>query len=115
MEVIILKKYEAIFILNIRKFDDEGESFSKEFGALVAGLGGNMVEAVAMGRNQFTYEIKKNKAGIYFDFVFELAEEKIIEIKNKFRLDERVLRNMIVAYDRPENVVSTLNPVLEQE
>ena len=57
-----------------------------------------------MGRKQFTYEINKRKAGLYFDFVFNIDEEKVIAIKDKFRLDARVLRNLILIYDRPENV-----------
>ncbi len=57
-----------------------------------------------MGRRQFTYEINKRKAGLYFDFLFELAPSKVLAIKEKYKLDERVLRNMIVADERPETV-----------
>ena len=97
-----MKKYEAVFILDIRKTDDEGAAFSKEFGELVAALGGKMESTTPMGRRQFTYEINKRKAGIYFDFVFELETSKVREIKEKYKLDERILRNMILVCDRPE-------------
>jgi small subunit ribosomal protein S6 len=102
LEDNILKKYEAIFILDIRKVEDEGDAFSKEFAAMIKEWGGNMAESIAMGRNQFAREIKKRKAGIYWNFVFEVDADKIIAIKNQYRLDERVLRNMIINYDRPE-------------
>ncbi len=98
-----MKKYEAVFILDIRKTDDEGAAFSAEFAELVGKLGGTMTSTTPMGRRQFTYEIEKRKAGIYFDFVFELSALKVIEIKERYKLDERVLRNMILIYDRPEN------------
>ncbi len=101
-----MKKYEAVFILDIRKADDEGAAFSKEFSELITSLGGNMVETTPMGRRQFTYEINKRKAGIYFDFVFELAAAKVRDIKEKYRLDERILRNMILVYDRPESATA---------
>ena len=97
----IVKKYEAVFILDIRKSDDEGAAFSQEFGKLVESLGGKMESTTAMGRRQFTYEIDKHKAGIYFDFIFEIATEQVKAIKEKFVLDERVLRNMILICDRP--------------
>ena len=76
-----MKKYEAVFILDIRKTDDEGAAFSKEFGELVAALGGKMESTTPMGRRQFTYEINKRK-----------------------ELDERILRNMILVCDRPAAV-----------
>ncbi len=97
-----MKKYEAIFILDIRKVEDEGESFGKELAALIEEQGGTVEKATALGRNQFAYEIKKRKAGIYWNFIFSIDADKITAVKNKFRLDERVLRNMIINYDRPE-------------
>ncbi len=104
-----MKKYEAIFILDIRRVEDEGAAFTNEFSELIENtLGGKMVSSQPMGRIQFSYEIKKRKAGIYFDYVFELEEAKVLDIKDKFQLDERVLRNMIIAYDRPENVKGKL-------
>ena len=62
-----------------------------------------MEAAVPMGRKQFTYEINKRRAGLYFDFVFTLDAAKVREIKDKYKLDARVLRNLILIYDRPEN------------
>ena len=101
-----MKKYEAVFIQDIRRADDEGAAFCKEFSEFLKTLGGSDVEITPMGRKQFTYPINKRRAGLYFDFVFEVAPEKILAIKDKYRLDERVLRNMILIYDRPENVVA---------
>ncbi|MDR0932541.1 MAG: 30S ribosomal protein S6 [Victivallales bacterium] len=97
-----MKKYEAVFILDIRKTDDEGAAFTKEFAELISSLGGKVESSTPMGRRQFTYEIKKRKAGIYFDFIFELDAEKVIDIKEKYKLDDRILRNMILLFDRPE-------------
>ena len=98
-----MKKYEAVFILDIRKADDEGVAFRNELTQLIESLGGKVEAAVAMGRKQFTYEINKRRAGLYFDFIFELATDKVREIKEKYKLDARVLRNLILIYDRPEN------------
>ena len=98
-----MKKYEAVVILDIRKADDEGASFCKELSEFIESLGGKMESASPMGRKQFTYEINKRRAGLYFDFVFTLGADKVREIKEKYKLDARVLRNLILIYDRPEN------------
>lgn len=99
-----MKKYEAVFILDIRKTDDEGEGFSRSFGALIESLGGKMLSTVPMGRKQFSYDIKKRKAGVYWNFFFELDPDKILAIKEKYHLDETVLRNLIIVSERPENL-----------
>ena len=98
-----MKKYEAVFILNIRKTDDDGKSFTEEFTSLVEGFGGKMQSVFNMNRRPFTYEIKKQRAGLYIDFIFDLEEDKVIAIKDKYKLDARVLRNMIIICDRPED------------
>ena len=97
-----MKKYEAVFILDIRKVDDEGEGFSKELSELFKQWGGEMVESVSMGRKQFAREIGKRKAGIYWDYIFSLATDKTDDIRKKYMLDERVVRSLVLQYDRPE-------------
>ena len=96
-----MKKYEAIFIMDIRKVDDEGAGVSSEIASLIEKWGGEMIKSESMGRRQFAYEIKKRKGGIYWNYVFTAGPEKVKELKENFRLDERVLRNMIINFDRP--------------
>lgn len=102
-----MKKYEAVFILDIRRTDDEGTAFCKEFAELINSMGGVLESTNAMGRRHFTYEINKRKAGIYFDFIFELDTDKVKLIKEKYKLDDRILRNLIVIYDRPASAGNT--------
>ena len=103
-----LKKYEAVFILDIRKVEDEGKAFSEEFAKMIQSWGGNVTESVNMGRKQFAREINKRKAGIYWNYIFELDPAKEKDIREQYRLDERVVREMVIVFDRPENVRSTL-------
>ena len=99
-----MKKYEAIFILDIRKVDDEGKGFSEEFGKNLESWGGKLVEANPMGRKQFAREINKRKAGIYSDYLFELDPLKVAQLRTQYKLDERLIRLMIVNFERPEGV-----------
>ena len=78
-----LKKYEAVFILDMRKVEDEGKAFSEEFAKNIQGWGGNVVESIAMGRKQFAREIEKRKAGIYWNYIIELDPLKVKEIREK--------------------------------
>ena len=105
---MVLKKYEAVFILDMRKVEDEGKAFSEEFAQMIQSWGGSVSESVAMGRKQFAREIRKRKAGIYWNYIFELDPAKCKDIREKYRLDERVIRELIISYERPEQVRSTL-------
>jgi ribosomal protein S6 len=55
-----------------------------------------------MGRKQFAREIKKKKTGIYLDIIHEMDADKVIELREKYRLNESVLRMQVYNYDRPE-------------
>ena len=108
-----MKKYEAVFILDIRKVEDEGKAFTEEFGKNLESWGGKLMEANPMGRKQFAREINKRKAGIYSDYVFELDPLKVIRIRNQYRLDERLIRLLIVNFERPEGVPAISGATLE--
>lgn len=99
-----MKKYESVFILEIRKMEDEGKAFAEEFGKYVESIGGVMEEPKFLGRKQFAREIKKRKAGIYWHFVFTCSPAGANGIKDKYRLDERILRLMVANYERPEKI-----------
>ena len=86
-----MKKYEAVFILDEHLVEDQGKLFSEEFSNLVKKLGGTPEASLSMGRRQFTYEIRKRKTGIYWDFVFDLPQKGVAEILREYRLDERIL------------------------
>ncbi len=96
-----MKKYEAVFILNTRKNTDDGKTFMAELEELIKSQGGEMLEVVAMGRKQFAREITKIKAGMYWNFSFNINPDSVESIRDKYRLDERVIRMLIMNYDRP--------------
>jgi small subunit ribosomal protein S6 len=103
-----LKKYEAVYIIDTRKVEDDGKALATELVSLIEELGGEVIENVFMGRKQFAREIEKRKAGAYYNFVFTAEPASIKTITDKYSLDERVIREMIINYDRPEVVKSKL-------
>ena len=110
-----MKKYETVFILDERKVQDEGKSFAEEFSAVISGAGGEMVSVTPIGRKQFAREIRKRKAGIYYDFVFSVKETFAKDLPSKYKLDERILRMQVFVYDRPENQIKASEAILQKE
>ncbi|UDQ99222.1 30S ribosomal protein S6 [Lentisphaerota bacterium WC36G] len=100
-----MKKYESVFILDVRLVDDEGKAFTKELTELLEGWGGSVEESTVMGRKQFAREINKRKAGLYLNFIFTLDADKVKDISTQFKHDERVLRDMTIVFDRPDDMI----------
>jgi small subunit ribosomal protein S6 len=107
-----LKKYESIFILDERQVEDQGKMFSEEMAELIKSLGGSLEETIPMGRRQFARKIGKKKSGIYYDFVFSMEEDKVASVKDKYRLDPRVLRMQNFIYDERVKTAASVSKKL---
>lgn len=110
-----MKKYETVIILDDRKVQDEGKAFAEGFASAVSGAKGEMVSVNLLGRKPFAREIKKHKSGIYLDFVFSAKESFAVDLPEKYKLDERILRLQVFAYDRPENQVKLNQEILKRD
>lgn len=96
-----MRKYEAVFILNEKKVEGGSEAFADQVENLIKELGGNVSEKDNMGRRQFARPIGKQKAGFYWDFVFHLEAAKVEKLKDKYRLNEGVLRLAVFNFEEP--------------
>ncbi len=96
-----MKKYEAIVILDPQRVDDHGEAFMNDVEAVVTELGGKVVSNEKMGRKQFAAPIRKKTAGLYWDLVFEAETDSISKLKDRYRLNNTVLRLEVFVYDKP--------------
>lgn len=110
----MLKKYEAVFVLNERKSDDGGASFASEVEEKVKELGGNVVKADSIGRRQLAHPLRRQTAAHFWDFVIELAPDKVKALKDEFRRHAMVLRSLMFLYDRPPPKAKEEAPVEEE-
>lgn len=98
-----MKKYETIVILDEKALKDDGGAFLAEFEKVVTrDCGGKIVESQILGKKQFAREIKKRRTGVYLDVVHEMEPDQVVPLRNKFKLDETVLRIQTYSYDKPE-------------
>ena len=73
----MIKKYECIFILDSRNFEDNGKGFVDELGPVVTELGGEVLDTQDMGHRQFAHQIKKSTSGLYWVVIINLKKSKI--------------------------------------
>ena len=107
-----MKKYEAVFILNDRKFDDGGEAFSEKIIEVLKQCGAEGITKASMGRRLFARPIGKRTHGLYWNLHFTMSPDQVENFQDKYRLEERVLRQVVYLDTKPEGEIRTLN--LEQ-
>ena len=96
-----MKKYEIIVILDPQKVDDGGEAFVKQFETAVGELGGQSVSTEKLGRKQLAAPIHKRTTGFYWSLVVTLPPAKVAAIKERYHLDQNILRLRLFLYDKP--------------
>ena len=94
-----MNKYEVMFIV---KPDLEEATIKKEAESLKKVLTdkkSKITEEKAMGQKELAYEIKKYKNGYYFLYVVEANNEAISEFDRLARINENILRHLIIRID----------------
>ena len=94
-----MKKYEVVMILDPRAVEGNGDAFSEAFQASMKELGGNVTRVKFFEQRTFAYPIKKRKSGIYWDYVVEAEGTFVAALKDKYRLNQSVLRLVVFEYE----------------
>ena len=83
--------------------EDERKKLVEEIKGEIEKAKGKVLEVDEWGKKELAYPIrkagKKSKEGIYFLFNLELSERFPVEIGKKLRLNEKVLRYLLVRID----------------
>ena len=93
-----MKKYEVVIILDPRAVEGNGDAFSDAFQASMKEMGGNVTRVKFFEQRTFAYPIKKRKTGIYWDYVVEAEGTFVAALKDKYRLNQSVLRLVVFDY-----------------
>ncbi len=90
-----MNKYESVIILSANASEEAMAAFGEKMKELIS-ANGELTNVEEWGKKTFAYEIKKEKEGFYTLFTFETKPEFIAELDRVLRLDEIVLKHMIV-------------------
>lgn len=98
-----MNTYETVFILDNRKVDDRGEGFSRGVRQHIESLGGSVDHVESLGRKTFARPIGRHRAGVYWDFIMQLDPARVDGFRERYRLDNTVLRLEMFRYEEPES------------
>ena len=91
-----MKKYEAIIILNPNLSSKVGE-FTKKFEKTLADNSFSVKKCEDIGRRQLSYSINNHNKGHYLIFNIEGNATNLIDIENKIKYNESIIRHLFIS------------------
>ena len=94
-----MNKYEVMFIVRPDMEEAEIKKTADNMKKVLTDGKAKVVEEKAMGQKELAYEIKKVNTGFYYLFVVEATKEAVAEFDRVARINENLLRHLIVKVD----------------
>ncbi len=102
-----MKKYEAVIILN-PNLSSKVDSFIKDFEKLLKASTFNIKKIEDIGRRQLSYSINNHNKGHYLIFNIEGIAENLIDIENKIKYNESIIRHLFISVKKHDGEDSQL-------
>lgn len=81
----------------------------------ITNLKGKIIKTEKLGRKRLAFDVKKFRDGFYSSTYFELDSQKVKALKRNLKLNENVIREMIINVEKPEFLQSTTPTTTQQE
>ena len=91
-----MNKYGIMFVVRPDMEEAEIKNTAEEMKKVLTDGKANMLEEKAMGQRELAYEINKFTTGYYFLYVVEANAETVKEFDRIVRINESLLRHLIV-------------------
>ena len=91
-----MNKYEIMFIVKPDMEEAEIKNTAETMKKVLTDAKAKIVEEKAMGQKELAYEIKKYTTGYYYLLVVEASKEAEQEFNRVARINENLLRHLIV-------------------
>lgn len=93
-----MKKYECLYVIDAALEGDVINEVLEKFSTLVKN-NGNLIEANNWGKRRLAYEVDKKWEGFYSLLTFEAPADFIKELERVLRIDERVMKFLVIKVD----------------
>lgn len=95
-----MKPYETLFIVRPDAEEEDLETIVGRVEDAIRSNGGTTTEPQVWGKRRLAYEVKTYREGIYVLISFEAPPEIVGKIREHFRFNEDIIRNVIVRQER---------------
>jgi small subunit ribosomal protein S6 len=102
MRRYLLRSYQSVLI--IKPDIDEGRvaEVLEKIGEFIKSNGGACLKVENWGKKRLAYRVKKNRFGIYLNIYHTLESAKVVELENKYKLYELIIKYMVVRLEDDE-------------
>ena len=111
---IILRHYEIVFLIHPDQ-SNQTDSLLKKFATLVSDSGGVVHRSENIGNKKLAYPIQEQFKATYALMNIECAKPAIEEIKNSFKFNDTIIRELVVGKKIAETEESALTKQKEEE
>jgi len=100
--------YESVFIARQDASSAQVEGLQDTFAALIEEKGGKVTKREYWGLRNIAYRMKKNRKGHYVLFNIDATSDAMNEFDRQMRLNEDVLRHLVVRVDELDEEQSVM-------
>ncbi len=103
-----LRKYETLFVIHPDRVEEK-DSVIERLTTIITQDGGEVLKLDEWGMRKFAYPIQKKKQGYYILMEFAAPPQTPLKLEQNFRIDERVIRFIIVKLEEkyvPEAMIA---------
>lgn len=94
-----MKKYEMMFIVKSTVEENVATAAVETMKSIVTDMKGEITKFDSLGNKKLAYPIKKEVTGTYYVMYFNASNEIIAELDRKARIDESIIRHLIIKLD----------------
>lgn len=91
-----MNKYESLYIITPELDEEAIKACVAKFSGIVTANGGNVTEVNEWGKRRLAYAIDYKTEGYYVLMNFEADPEFPRELERNFKIDESILRYMVI-------------------
>ena len=94
-----MNKYEMMFIVKATIDEAKVNEVAENLKSVITSMKGTITDSKDLGQKKLAYPIKKEVTGFYFVVNFDADNTCVAELDRKARIDELVIRHMIIRLD----------------
>ena len=92
-----MQQYELTLILKPTLTEEQADAIIEKFKL-------SIVHRQVWGKRMLAYPIRKEKEGLYIHLVIELPESNVSSLEEKIRLNEQIIRHLLVTAEKHMHV-----------
>jgi len=97
-----LRTYETIYIVHPEVGEEEVAQIETQVDDSITGSGGSIALKENWGKRKLAYEVKHCTEGYYILVRHESEPDFVASLENSFRINEQIIRYLIVLFDEQE-------------